>query len=154
MRQRGKFVVPTAAEMLEDRRQFVDSKVREIVVEHDRLAQMMLHLNVIESTITFRLNQLGLDTELKKIDGKSINITEQFNGAIKSEQMMIAETNLMLYTYKAQVREIERLKEKFVSEYKFSPEDVTKIVKGEFNISQWAKEYVDNQNKGMNEIQP
>jgi len=152
--KRGKFVVPTASELMEDRKQFIDHKTREIIMAADNMTQMICNLDILEAIILMRRGQLNMDEKFENPQCETVKITELFNGAVKSVEMLKAELRLNLYTYRANVRELERMKEMFVLKYEFTPEQVESVMKGTFDIVKWAKEYQDSQLNSLKECKP
>ena len=135
---KGKFVVPTKEEIKRDREHYMTQRLAEIVQDGDKLIQMMLNLNYKEEVIKFREHQLGIDRKTM-LQTNLKNIKEQFNGTTKPEPMLIAEYHADIFTYKVQIREFERLKEKFVKEYQFTDDMVKNVLQGQFDWFEYSR---------------
>ena len=143
--KKGKFVVPTKEEIFNDRKDYISRKKAEIIRDGDNLVRMMLNLNLQETVIETKMNQLGVDINGEKVS--DIVIKELTNGMIKPLNMLKAELSIAVYNYKSQIREFDKLKQKFVTEYNFNPTDVKKILEDTFDWVKWGLEYVDDNNE-------
>lgn len=134
---RAKFTVPTEEEIKHDRNDFMTQRIAQIIQEGNSLAGIQYKITIEEEAIKFRMHQLGIDDDWKQT-GK-VNIQETFEGAPKPESMLRAELNHEVYVYKESIMRYEKLKDKFITEYKFTVEDVEKIVFGGFDWTNWQK---------------
>ena len=134
---KGKFVVPTPEEIINDRSQHIDNTIQETVIDGDKLKKSMLNINYHEALIKFRQQQLGYNDKFEQTE--MLDIREQYDGATKTEELLRAELDVDLYNYRTQIREFEKLKDKFVIKYKFSKEQVEQVLKDSFNWSDWTK---------------
>lgn len=135
--KKGKFIVPTVEEMNQDRHDYMEQRKSMIIKDGDGMLSQRLNINYRETLINFRREQLGMDTEFKIVN--DVNIQEHHEGALKSVEMLTVELDIDLYIYKTQIREYERMKEKFVKEYKFSTIDIQLILQGTFDWITWGK---------------
>ncbi len=142
-RQRAKFTIPDKDEIMRDRDVMITQSTVEIVKDGDNMSNIRHLLEISESIINFRLSQLGLNKAWTQTDKP--NIQELFEGAPKPESILKAELAMNVYDYKREVLAFEKLKDKFLKQHKFEEDDVLSIMAGDYDWTNWSKEFKEKQ---------
>lgn len=136
VRSSGGFVVPTHQELLDDKRKSLDGETIIAIQESDKLKYMMYNLRLIESIIKSRTDQVENYDKLKD------NQIEKFEGITKTKEILKCDLDLDIYRFNTQLREFHRLRDKFIEYYKFTEDQLSSLLKGDFDILKWQEDYV------------
>lgn len=140
------FVQPTVEEINTEIRRKVDYAIAEKLEKIRGLRMNYCDLKIVESHISFRLDQLGLNEKGEKI--KDMRIVELFNGAPKPEIILKAELDKEIDVYKLLVGEIEGAT-RYLKQNGFSDEDVVSIKLGVFDSVKWHESQSLKEHKGL-----
>lgn len=132
--KKGKWVTPTITEINNEIKRKMDYETQEILLKINCIEFDWVNLKLIESRLLFRQKQLGLDKQGNNI--ASVKVQEFFNGVIKPKEMLSAEYDLDIHTYKKLVGEIEA-SIRFLKEKGFTDEQIKDIKLNKFDYVGW-----------------
>lgn len=144
VRSNAQAVHPEPGEIKKEMRRKFDIKVAETIQDAETMCNMLYSMKEMEEVIDFRRKQLNLDEDWELISDGEVNVKELFEGTTKPASMLKAQLKRNLFQYKSQVRQFERMKEKFEKEYNFTPEDIVSILDMSFDWNEWANKVTED----------
>lgn len=151
--KKGEFITPSVSEMLSDRNHYIESKTVEVIQFCDKIARVLRNLTYLKQVILLRQNQIDNYHDL------SDEYIETFNGLRKPKPMLESEHNLDVYNHNSLVREyslmLKRLEDgfEFGSDFiKFSQDEITLMLKGDFDYIKWQEEFSNKHKLNTNSL--
>lgn len=148
----GKFEKVSDEEAKADHQKLVlDNRIIEIMQSGFNLRKTWYAISFHDSKINFRCEQLGLDVkDGRLVEVSAPNILEQFNGTTIPKDMLRAQLDIDLVDLTENYKALEKLKARFKESYGFTDEEVSAVITGNFDWSDWeTKEFAKSQSSNL-----